>query len=212
MVSIGGREYSYSLTEIEYPHIDSQVNFPEAALRLVPLNAKAAPKKLGYIMGSGDDIPEILKDMGYDAVILDDDMLTAETLSGFDVIVAGIRAYNTRERLKFAQPLLMDFVKNGGTYVVQYNVNTGLQTTEIGPYPFRVGRDRIVEEDAELRFMTPPHPLLNTPNAITKDDFAGWVQERGLYFTDQWDARYTPILAGHDGRAVYHMGVDKIMM
>jgi len=125
-------------------------------------------------------------------------MLTAETLAGFDIIVAGIRAYNTRERLRFAQPLLMDFVKNGGTYVVQYNVNTGLQVNEIGPYPFNVGRGRIVEEDAELRFLSPSHPLMNTPNAISKDDFAGWVQERGLYFTEKWDARYTPLFAGHD--------------
>ena len=198
VVSIDGKEYSYSLTEIIYPHIDSRVHFQDAALRLVPLEVKALRRKLGYIMGSGDDIPEILKDMGYDVTLLDDEMLTAETLSGFDTIVAGIRAYNTRERLKFAQPFLMDFVKNGGTYIVQYNVNTGLLTTEIGPYPFNVGRDRIVEEDADLRFLFPSHPLLNTPNAITKDDFMDWIQERGLYFTEKWDSRYTPLFAGHD--------------
>jgi LmbE family N-acetylglucosaminyl deacetylase len=198
VVSTGGKEYAYSLTEIIYPHIDSQIHFNDAALRLVPLEAKILHKKLGYIMGSGDDIPEILKDIGYDVTLLDDEMLTAETLSGFDVVVAGIRAYNTRGRLKFAQPLLMDFVKNGGTYVVQYNVNTGLQTTEIGPYPFSVGRDRIVEEDADLRFLAPSHRLMNAPNAITKDDFENWVQERGLYFTEKWDSRYTPLFAGHD--------------
>jgi len=198
MASIDGREYSYSLVEIQYPHIDTRVHFTEAALRMVSLEAKTARKKLGYIMGSGDDIPEILKDMGYEVTLLDDEMLTAETLSGFDIIVAGIRVYNTRERIKFAQPALMDFVKNGGTYVVQYNVNTGLQINEIGPYPFRVGRDRIVEEDAELRFLAPSHPLMNKPNVITKNDFADWVQERGLYFTEQWDARCTPLFAGHD--------------
>jgi LmbE family N-acetylglucosaminyl deacetylase len=198
VVTVGGKEYSFSLTEIRYPHIDSRIHFTDAALRLVPLEAKAARKRLGYIMGSGDDIPEILKDMGCDVTLLDDEMLTAETLAGFDIIVAGIRAYNTRERLKFAQPALMDFVKNGGTYIVQYNVNTGLLINEIGPYPFRVGRGRIVEEDAELRFLAPAHPLMNMPNAITKDDFAGWVQERGLYFTEQWDERYTPLFAGHD--------------
>ena len=198
VVTIGGKEYSFSLTEIRHPHIDSRVHFTDAALRLVPLEAKTARRKLGYIMGSGDDIPEILKDMGYDVALLDDEMLTAETLAGFDIVVAGIRAYNTRERLKFAQPLLMDFVKNGGTYIVQYNVNTGLQLTEIGPYPFTVTRNRIVEEDAELRFLAPSHPLMNKPNAITKDDFDGWVQERGLYFTEKWDERYTPLFAGHD--------------
>jgi hypothetical protein len=197
LVSVDGKEYSYSLIEIAYPHIDTRVHFADAALRLVPLETKAKGR-VGYIIGSGDDIPEILKDMGYDVVLLDDDTLAAGELSGFNVIVAGIRAYNTRERLKFAQPLLMDFVKNGGTYVVQYNVNTGLQTTDIGPYPFSVGRNRIVEEDAELRFLAAQHPVLKTPNAISKDDFSGWVQERGLYFAEQWDQRYTPLFAGHD--------------
>jgi LmbE family N-acetylglucosaminyl deacetylase len=197
VVTIDGKEYSYSLIEIEYPHIDTQVHFPDAALRLIPLETKAKGR-LGYIMGSGDEIPEILKDMGYDVVLLDDDMLTAETLNGFDAIVAGIRAYNTRERLKFAQPLLMDFVKNGGKYIVQYNVNTGLHTTEMGPYSFSIGRSRIVEEDADMRFLVTQHPILNMPNAITRDDFNGWVQERGLYFAEQWDQRYTPIFAGHD--------------
>jgi hypothetical protein len=206
VVSIDGNEYSYSLTEIIYPHIDSRIHFPEAALRMVSLEMKTARKPLGYIMGSGDDIPEILKDMGYDVVLLKDEMLTIETLSGFDIVVAGIRAYNTRERIKFAQPLLMDFVKNGGTYIVQYNVNTGLQTPEIGPYPFSVGRGRIVEEDAELKFLAPSHSLMNTPNAITKDDFAGWVQERGLYFTEQWDKRYIPLFTGHDTGEKYLEG------
>ena len=205
VVAINGKQYSYSLTEIIYPHIDSQVHFQAAELHLVPLAspiktaaAKSSGKRLGYIEGSGDDIPEILKDMGYEVTMLSDEMLTAATLARLDIVVAGIRAYNTRERLRFVQPLLMDFVKNGGTYIVQYNVNNGLLATEIGPYPFRVGGTRIVEEDAQLRFLDPKHPLLNYPNVITNDDFSDWVQERGLYFTEQWDERYTPIFAGHD--------------
>jgi LmbE family N-acetylglucosaminyl deacetylase len=201
VVDVDGEEYSYSLAEIDYPHIDAQVHFTDAVLRLVPLDARPAgraKKRLGYIMGSGDDLPEILKDMGYEVTLLDDEALNAEALSGLDIVVAGIRAYNTRERMRFAQPLLMDFVKNGGTYIVQYNVNTGLQTADIGPYPFKVGRDRIVEEDAELRPLDPAHPLLVAPNAIAEDDFEGWVQERGLYFAEQWDGRYTPLFAGHD--------------
>ena len=125
------------------------------ALRLIPMESKIKPGRVGYIEGSGDEIPEILKDMGYEVVSLSDDMLTAEQLAQFNIVIAGIRAYNTRERLRFVQPLLMDFVKNGGTYIVQYNVPTGLQTENIGPYPFRIGRSRIVEEDAELRFLEP---------------------------------------------------------
>jgi hypothetical protein len=198
VLSVGGNNYSLSFAEIDYRHVTTQVIFPDASLRVVSLEAKAARGRIGYIMGSGDDMPEILKDMGYDILMLDDDMLNQETLSGLDVVVAGIRAYNTRQRLRFAHPLLMEFVRNGGTYIVQYNVNTGLQTAEIGPYPFAVGRNRISEEDAGLRFLAPSHSLMNRPNAITKTDFDGWVQERGLYFLDQWDARYTPLFAGND--------------
>ena len=197
VVSVGGREYSYSINEIKYPHVDSRVHFTNASVRLIPMATKGGGK-VGYIMGSGDDIPEILKDMGYDVILLDDDMLTAETLSGFNILVAGVRAYNTRSRLRFVQSLLMDFVKNGGTYVVQYNVNSGLLVPNIGPYPFTVGRSRIVEEEAELRFLVPLHPLMNKPNNITNEDFFGWVQERGLYFPEQWDERYTPLFAGND--------------
>jgi LmbE family N-acetylglucosaminyl deacetylase len=198
IVAIGDKEYSYSLLEILHSHIDPQVHFTDAGLRLIPLESKIKPGRVGYIEGSGDEIPEILKDMGYEVVSLSDDMLTAEQLAQFNIVIAGIRAYNTRERLRFVQPLLMEFVKNGGTYIVQYNVPTGLQTENIGPYPFRIGRSRIVEEDAELRFLEPTHPLVTFPNAITSADFSGWVQERGLYFAEQWDSRYTPIFAGHD--------------
>jgi LmbE family N-acetylglucosaminyl deacetylase len=198
VVTVNSKEYSYSLLEIIHPHIDAQVHFTDARVRLIQLGSKIKPGRVGYIEGSGDDIPEILKDMGYEVVLLNDAMLTAEQLARCDIVIAGIRAYNTRERLRFVQPLLMDFVKNGGTYIVQYNVNTGLQTQEIGPYPFRVGRNRIVEEDTELRFLDPAHPLVAFPNKITAADFAGWVQERGLYFTEQWDSHYTPVFAGHD--------------
>ncbi|MCL1894210.1 MAG: PIG-L family deacetylase [Holophagaceae bacterium] len=197
VVSINDKHYSYSFNEIIYPHIDSRVRFTSATQRLIPMNIKGQ-KRIGYIMGSGDDLPEILKDMGYDVALLDDDMLNPETLAGFNVVVAGIRAYNTRQRLKFVQPILMDFVKKGGTYVVQYNVNSGLQVQDLGPYPFNIGRSRIVEEDATMRFLAPSHSIMNNPNPITKDDFSDWVQERGLYFPEQWDQNYIPIFAGND--------------
>jgi LmbE family N-acetylglucosaminyl deacetylase len=198
VVTVDGKEYSYSLLEILHPHIDPQVHFTDARVQLIQLESKFKPGRVGYIEGSGDEIPEILKDMGYEVILLADAMLTAEKLAQCDIVIAGIRAYNTRERLRYAQPLLMDFVKNGGTYIVQYNVNTGLQTQEIGPYPFRVGRGRIVDEDAGMKILDPAHPLVVFPNKITAADFTGWVQERGLYFTEQWDAHYTPIFAGHD--------------
>ena len=92
----------------------------------------------------------------------------------------------------------IQYVENGGTLIVQYNVSYGLQTEEIGPYPFSIGRDRVSMEDAPILFINPGHPLLNYPNKITQEDFEGWVQERGLYFAEKWDEKYDTILSSHD--------------
>ena len=125
-------------------------------------------------------------------------MLERTDLNQFDAIIAGIRAYNTRERLKNTYPRLLQYVKDGGTFIVQYNVSRGLQTKNIGPHPFTIGRDRVSEETAQVAFLNPQHPLLNFPNKITQKDFDGWVQERGLYFATEWDERYEPILTSSD--------------
>jgi hypothetical protein len=130
--------------------------------------------------------------------LLDDDMLERMDLSRFDAIIAGIRAYNTRDRLKNTNPQLLQYVKDGGTFIVQYNVSRGLQTENIGPYPFTIGRDRVSQERASVTFLNPNHSLLNYPNRITQEDLDGWVQERGLYFATEWDERYEPILASAD--------------
>ena len=149
-------------------------------------------------MGSGDEIPDCLRDMGYAVTLLSDEMLDKTALSQFDVIIAGIRSYNTRERLKYDQPRLMEYVKNGGTFIVQYNIPSGLQTENIGPYPIKLGNDRITVEESAMSFINPNHQLLNFPNKITQNDFDGWVQERGLNFADNWDDKYEPVLSGHD--------------
>ncbi|PIW98464.1 MAG: hypothetical protein COZ80_10455 [Ignavibacteria bacterium CG_4_8_14_3_um_filter_37_9] len=130
--------------------------------------------------------------------MLSDEMIEETDLSQYHAIIAGIRAYNTRERLKFDQTKLMEFVKNGGTFIVQYNVQSGLQTENIGPYPFKLGSGRITVEEAPLNFVNPEHQLLNFPNQITSTDFENWVQERGLYFADKWDEKYETIFSGHD--------------
>jgi hypothetical protein len=130
--------------------------------------------------------------------MLNDEILENGDLGQFDAIVTGIRAYNTRDRIPYAQPKLMQYVKDGGTLVVQYNVSFGLLKEEIGPYPFTIGRDRISVENAAMRLLNPAHRLLSYPNKITRQDFEGWVQERGLYFASQWDDRYEPVLSGHD--------------
>jgi len=149
-------------------------------------------------MGAGDDVAESLQSLGYEVVFLTDEMLENMDLTQFDAVIAGIRAYNTRERLKHTQDRLLQYVENGGTLIVQYNVSYGLLTEKIGPYPFSIGRDRVSMEDAPILFINPGHPLLNYPNKITQEDFEGWIQERGLYFAEKWDEKYDTILSLHD--------------
>jgi hypothetical protein len=149
-------------------------------------------------MGAGDEVADSLRHLGYDVTMLDDGMLETSDLASFDAIVAGVRAYNTRDRLKNAKPRLLDYVERGGTLVVQYNVASGALADRIGPYPLTIGRDRVTVESAPVTFPVPGHPLLTFPNKITSKDFEGWVQERGLNFASSWDDRYQPILSSHD--------------
>ena len=195
---INGEKLDRDILEISHPHIKRQVYFPQSRVKVIKMDIKHAGTKLGYIMGSGDEVADSLLNLGYEVTLLDDDMLERADLSQFDAIIAGIRAYNTRERLKNTYPRLLQYVKDGGTFIVQYNVFRGLQTKNIGPYPFTIGRDRVSEETAPVAFLNPQHPLLNFPNKITQKDFDGWVQERGLYFATVWDERYEPILTSSD--------------
>ena len=195
---INGEKHDLDLVEISYPHIKRQVYFPKSCLKVIKMDIKHAGTKLGYIMGSGDEVADCLLNLGYEITMLDDDMLERTDLTQFDAIIAGIRAYNSRERLKNTHPRLLQYVKDGGSFIVQYNVSRGLQTENIGPYPFTIGRDRVSEETAPVVFPNPQHPLLNFPNKITQKDFEGWVQERGLYFATKWDERYESILTSSD--------------
>ena len=203
---IDGKAYDRALVEISHPHIKRQVFFPESRMKVVKLDIKKPDRRIGYIMGTGDEVPEGLKTLGYDIFLLTDETLEGEDLSRFDVLITGIRAYNTRERLKYTQPRLLEFVNNGGTLIVQYNVSRGLQTETIGPYPFTLGRDRVSDETAPVSFLNPNHQLLNYPNKITLEDFRGWVQERGLYFAAEWDDHYEPILSAHDPNETENQG------
>jgi LmbE family N-acetylglucosaminyl deacetylase len=197
-VEINGKLYTKSLVEISYPHIDHQVVFPESRIKAVKFDVKKAGSRVGYIPGAGDEVPVGLRSLGYDVTNISDDILENGDLSPFDAIVTGVRAYNTRESLRQSQPRLLEYVKNGGTLLIQYNVANGLVTDEIGPYPFTIGRDRVSVEDAHVTFLDPDHQLLNFPNKISQADFEGWVQERGLYFASRWDDNYETIIASHD--------------
>lgn len=193
-----GRKMTLGVANIDYPHIPAQRIFGDANAKIVREDIKIRGKHVGYVMGSGDDVPEALRQMGYDVAMLSDADLEHGDLSKYDSIVTGVRAYNTRKVLKFAQPRLLDYVKNGGTLVVQYNTLDELMIPSPGPYPFKITHNRVTVEEAPVKFLAPDNPLLNTPNKITEDDFKDWVQERGLYFTENWDPKYTPIFSSHD--------------
>ena len=193
-----GKVITRGIVTIDYPHIPIQTLFPPAQAKLLRLNINKTVNNIGYIMGSGDMIPEYLRQLGYNVRLLSDAELDTADLSAFDAIVTGIRAYNTRERLVQDQPRLMNYVKNGGTLVEQYNTTANLEIDNIGPYPFSLSHDRITVEEAPITFVNPQLTVLNYPNKITEDDFNGWVQERGLYFADKWDPRYQVVLSGND--------------
>jgi hypothetical protein len=136
--------------------------------------------------------------------ILNEKAVTSESLKKYDAIVVGIRAFNTNKNLNNIHTTLLQYVKNGGTLIVQYNTVPNritadvMVTDSIGPYPFKISRDRVTKENAEVRFINPKHQLLNYPNKITKEDFNDWVQERGLYFPSEWSNKYETIVSFND--------------
>ena len=196
--TVGGRTVTEDMVTIRYPHIPPQMVFPKTEGRLLRFDLKTAAKRVGYIMGPGDEIPTALRQMGYQVTMLTDDELKNGALSSYDVIIAGVRSYNMRPAVKANQRKLLEFVEKGGTYIVQYMTPRRAETETMGPYPFTISGDRVSVEEAPVRFLATDSPVLNTPNRISQEDFKGWIQERGLYFSDKWDPRYTPVLASND--------------
>ncbi|MBV8858352.1 MAG: PIG-L family deacetylase [Acidobacteria bacterium] len=195
----GGKTYTRGMLEIDYAHIPRQTLFPSARAELVRVDLQKRGSRIGYVMGAGDEVPEALRQVGYDVTLLSDEDLEAADLSRFDAVVTGVRAYNTRAALRRQQKRLLEYVERGGTLVVQYNTpDRTLEGVQFGPYPFKITQDRVTDETAEVTPLAPADALLNAPNKITPADFDGWVQERGLYFASEWDARYTPLFASHD--------------
>jgi hypothetical protein len=198
-VSAAGKTYTRGVFEIDYPHIPRQTLFPAAEARLVRVDLQRRGQRIGYVMGSGDEVPEALRQVGYDVTLLSDEDLEAADLSRFDAVVTGVRAYNTRAALRRQQARLLQYVERGGTLVVQYNTpDRTLEGAGLGPFPFKLTQDRVTDEAAALTTLAPADALLNAPNKITPADFSAWVQERGLYFASDWDARYTPLFESHD--------------
>jgi LmbE family N-acetylglucosaminyl deacetylase len=194
----GGRTYTSQLQRLDYAHIPIQTLLPPAEARLVRTNVKHTGTTVGYVMGSGDQCADALKQLGYRVTALSDDDLSREPLVGYDAIVVGVRAYNTRPRLRKLQDRLLDYVSAGGRLVIQYQTPDRELNDRLGPYPFSISRDRVTVEQAPMTMKAPAHALLNKPNKIAASDFDGWVQERGLSFANPWDPKYEVVLSCND--------------
>ncbi|MEJ7694589.1 PIG-L family deacetylase [Daejeonella sp.] len=197
-VNSGDQSSNRGTKVIDYDHIPLQTLFPLSEARVERIDLKTAGKRLGYIAGAGDLVPEALEQIGYQVTMLSENQILNSNLSEYDAIVAGVRLYNINEHLNIIQPKLMDYVSNGGTLIIQYNVSNPLKIPNIGPYPFRLSRERVTDENAKVTLLAKDHPVLNYPNKITEKDFEGWIQERGLYFTSDADPKYSRILSMND--------------
>jgi LmbE family N-acetylglucosaminyl deacetylase len=194
VAEIGGEKFTRVLNEIAYPHIQTHRFYTPAATSVNVLDLEVAEVKVGYIMGSGDSVPEAIRQIGLNVEMLDKKALTSGDLSKFDVIVVGIRASQTRDDFVANNERLLEYVKNGGTLIVQYQQG---EYPPLAPYPVQLNA-RVAEEDAAVTILEPAHPVFNFPNKITPDDFENWVQERNLYAFRTFDERYTPLLEAHD--------------
>lgn len=206
---VDGKTYTKGYKEIKYDHIPVQTLFPEAEIKLVKINVQRKLKRIGYIPGAGDEVQNCLTQLGYEVITLTDDKLAGENLAQYEAIITGVRAYNTNDKLPAFKQKLMDYVAQGGNLVVQYNTNSwaGPLSSEIGPYPFKINRNRITDEEAQVKFLLPEHPVLNTPNKITESDFEGWIQERSIYHAGDWDSNYVAPLSMSDP---YEMTVGSV--
>jgi hypothetical protein len=210
VAKLNGREISNDVRVIGYEGIPPQTIFPPSSAKLVRTDVRTLAQRVGYVMGAGDEVPRALRQLGCEVTLLTAEDLARGDLSRFDAIVTGVRAYNVRADLVANQQRLLDYMQQGGTLVVQYNTvdprsRAGLQG--IGPYPLQVGSSRVTVEEAPVTFLNPNHPLLNTPNKISQEDFEGWIQERGLNFPSQWDAKYEPLFETHDPNENPQQGV-----
>ncbi|MGN5955678.1 PIG-L family deacetylase [Sphingobacterium lactis] len=188
--------------KISYNHIPSITWFPPISLQVKSLEITNPVKRIAYIPGAGDLIPQSLENIGIQVDVLNPDNISMGVLKPYDAVVVGVRAYNVSNSVNRWLPQLIKYVEDGGVAVVQYNVNSRMGTTFLGPYPFQISRTRVTEEDAEVKFTDPKDPVLNYPNKITKEDFKGWVQERGLYFAEQIDPQYrSPLLMNDKNEA-----------
>ena len=198
-VKAGNEVYNKAQHLIQYPHLPDLQYFTASWMKLVRKDWSVAVKNIGYVEGAGDHVDDILRltDLNIEHVP-ESALSSAQALSHYDAIILGVRTLNTQKQINAWMPVLLKYVENGGTLLVQYNTNGNLQTSQYGPYPFTISRDRVTDEDAEVTFTDTSAELLHFPNEITKKDFNNWTQERGIYFPSGFESHYKSLFSMHD--------------
>jgi hypothetical protein len=200
VLDYSGKPYNLGYTIVTRPDLDTFYYYQPATQRVSIVDVKVPQDlKVGYIMGAGDGIPTVLKEVGMDVTVIPGEKLASEDLSRYHTIVLGIRAFDTQKEVAANNKKLLDYVAAGGTLIGQYETGVGdFNSGHFTPYPAQLSRARVSVEEAPVEILAPQDPVFHFPNQITQKDFEGWVQERGLYFMGQWDSHFQPLLSSHD--------------
>ena len=194
----GSERFASGYQEIDYPHIQRRQVIKPAETDIKVVDVKMAPGvRVGYIVGAGDQVPPAIEQLGARVSFIEPDQLAWGNLAAYDVIVTGVRAYLKRPDLRAYNRRLIEFAERGGTVIVQYN-KMEFNQAQFGPFPAKVGSGRVTDENAPVKVLAPAHPVFNFPNRITDGAWKGWVQERGLYFLGEKDARYVDLVSMED--------------
>jgi len=197
-IIIDQQKFHHTIATLNYDHLPYMSIVRDASIKMKSLDIKTISRPIAYIEGAGDDVDKALAQLGYDVDKIEPGNISPAVLGRYQVIILGVRAFNTLEELAYKNSALFEWVKQGGTLIVQYNTNRDLVTDQIAPYSLSLSRDRVTEENAPVTILAPEHPALNFPNKIESSDFTGWVQERGLYFPNQWNENFIPLLQMND--------------
>ena len=200
VLTANGKSYSEGYTLVTREDLASAYYYQPALQRVSIVDVRVSKDlKVAYVPGAGDEIPTVLQQIGIDVTLLPAEKLASENLSEYRTIVLGIRAYDTQKDVATNNKKLLDYVSAGGTLIVQYNAGAGdFNSGHFTPFPATLSRSRVSVEEAPVDILAPEDSVFHYPNQITQRDFDGWVQERGLYFMDQWDSNFRPLLSSHD--------------
>ncbi|MDQ3017134.1 MAG: PIG-L family deacetylase [Bacteroidota bacterium] len=197
-IIVNGKTYHHSISVLDYDHLPYMSIVRDATVPLRSMDIHMIDRPIAYIKGAGDEVANALNQIGYSVDILNPESITPASLSKYQVVILGVRAFNTVGALAYKNKTLFDWVNEGGTMIVQYNISRGLVTESIAPYPITLSRDRVTEESTPINILLPDHVAFSIPNKIQASDFEGWVQERGLYFPNQWDPQFQSLLEMND--------------